>query len=82
MNKESAAKFFSQLTLRETEVLYLFIRGQTMQQISDQLFISNKTVEKHITNIKKKWRVNDKPALLAKAINLGFLHCIPESFCD
>lgn len=79
INKKNTSQFFRGLSVRETEVLYFFIRGQTMQRISDRLNISIKTVETHLANIKKKWRANDKPDLLAKAIAVGFLHCKPES---
>jgi DNA-binding NarL/FixJ family response regulator len=43
-----------QLTKREVEVLKLICKGFTTKEISDLLFISQKTVEGHKTNLLSK----------------------------
>jgi DNA-binding NarL/FixJ family response regulator len=44
----------SQLTKREEEVLQMICKGYTTKEISDLLFISQKTVEGHKTNLLSK----------------------------
>jgi two-component system, NarL family, response regulator LiaR len=48
------------LTAREKEILELLARGITYQQVADQLFISSKTVRKHVYNIYEKLQVNSR----------------------
>jgi DNA-binding NarL/FixJ family response regulator len=49
-----------ELTKRETEILQLISRGMTYKQIAEQLFVSDKTIKKHIENIYNKLHVNSK----------------------
>lgn len=51
----------SQLTKREEEVLQMICKGFTTKEISDLLFISQKTVEGHKTNLLSK--TNSKNAI-------------------
>lgn len=48
------------LTIREQEIVRLTILGYTNVQIGKKLFISNKTVENHKTNIMQKLGLKDK----------------------
>ena len=48
------------LTRREIEVLILIARGKSNNEIGEELFISEKTVKNHITNIFRKLDVNDR----------------------
>ena len=48
------------LTKREIEILEYIARGETYQQIADKIFISPKTVRKHIENIYTKLQVHNK----------------------
>ncbi|MGB3946492.1 MAG: response regulator transcription factor [Bacteroidia bacterium] len=48
------------LTPREIEVLELLSIGKSYKQIADQLFVSDKTIKKHIENIYNKLHVNSK----------------------
>jgi len=48
------------LTPREIEVLELLAGGKTYKKIADELFVSDKTIKKHIENIYTKLHVNSK----------------------
>jgi len=48
------------LTRREIEVLILIARGKSNKEIGAELFISEKTVKNHITNIFRKLNVHDR----------------------
>lgn len=56
----------STLTRRETEILKLVAEGLTNEEIGKKIFISEKTVKTHLTNIFDKLKVNNrfKAALL------------------
>jgi DNA-binding CsgD family transcriptional regulator len=54
------------LTKREIEVVLLFRKGLTYNEISETLFISSKTVSNHVQNIYDKTGVNNKVALIHK----------------
>ena len=55
--------FFQQLTGREREVAKLISESKTNHEISYELIISKKTVEKHITSIYKKFEVDSRVAV-------------------
>ncbi len=48
------------LTRREYEVIILIAEGMNNREIGEQLFISEKTVKNHVSNIFKKIDVNDR----------------------
>lgn len=50
----------SQLTKREYEILTLVADGLNNREIASALFISEKTVKNHVSNILKKIKVNDR----------------------
>lgn len=54
------AKLFSELTDREIEVLKEVATGKRNREIGETLFISEKTVKNHISNILFKLQVNDR----------------------
>ena len=56
------------LTGREMEIMLLICKGLTSQEISDKLFISNKTVETHRSNIFLKSCVRNTAGLIVWAI--------------
>ena len=60
------------LSGREVEILELIAKGENYQQIADQLFISPKTVRKHIENIYRKLQVHNK--IDAVKLALGIKH--------
>jgi DNA-binding CsgD family transcriptional regulator len=55
------------LTVREMEVLRLLATGQTNRAISEQLFLSEKTVDRHVSNIFSKLDVPTRAAATAFA---------------
>ncbi len=52
--------FTNNLTIREIEVLKLIAEGMINKEIAKNLYISEKTVKNHISNIFKKLDVNDR----------------------
>ncbi|WP_373511896.1 response regulator [Persicitalea sp.] len=56
------------LTLRETEVMEWLVRGLNVRDISEKLFVSNKTVRKHLEHIYQKLHVKGSGEAVAKAI--------------
>lgn len=48
------------LTKREIEILDQIAKGSAYKQIADLLFVSDKTVKKHIENIYSKLQINSK----------------------
>lgn len=61
------------ITSRELQVLKLLIYGFTANKIGKRLYISPKTVESHIDNIKIKLQVETKGEIMLVAIKEGFL---------
>lgn len=53
------------ISTRENEIIELIMQEHSVQEIADALFISPRTVEKHITNIYKKTQVNNRKDLVA-----------------
>ena len=60
-NQPGQVQADSALTDREIEILQLVARGQTNQQIADELFLSERTVRTHITNSLGKLRLVHHP---------------------
>ncbi len=54
------------LTKRETEVGYLLLEGKTFKEISNLLYISQRTVEHHIEHMKEKMQCQKKSELIKK----------------
>lgn len=62
-----------QLTNREQEVLTLICKGNSNTQISDQLHISQRTVERHRANLLLKTESNNSISLVIYAIKNGLV---------
>jgi DNA-binding CsgD family transcriptional regulator len=67
------------LSPRETEVVDLLVRGLTNRQISRALFISEHTVQRHLSNIFEKVGVRSRRTLLKR---LYFEHLLPSMVDD
>ena len=57
----------SELTARELEVLRLIAAGMTNKAIAGMLFVSERTVDRHVSNIFAKVRVSSRAAATAYA---------------
>lgn len=57
-----------QLSKREIEILELICRGYSNQQIADKLFISQRTVERHRSNLMQKTETKNSISLVVYAI--------------
>jgi pimeloyl-ACP methyl ester carboxylesterase/DNA-binding CsgD family transcriptional regulator len=68
----AAAIELSELSGREREVLALVAAGMSNEAIADRLFLSTRTVERHLSNIYAKLRLTGKAARAAAAA--GFAH--------
>jgi DNA-binding NarL/FixJ family response regulator len=55
------------LSLREAQVLRLVAAGKTNRAIADELFLSEKTVHRHLSNIFTKLEVGSRSAATAYA---------------
>ncbi len=56
------------ITKREKEIILLIEKGLTYKEISSELFISEKTVQKHCENIFNKVHVNSRLELIKKLL--------------
>ncbi|MCP4419468.1 MAG: response regulator transcription factor [Chloroflexi bacterium] len=64
---------FSELTPRESEVLYLLAEGLTNKAIAQRLIISNHTVKFHVNAILSKLNAQSRTEAVVKATRLGLL---------
>lgn len=70
---ETATLLAPGLTERELEVLRLIARGMSNREIAQQLFLSVRTVERHITNIYGKIDIKNKAEATAFALRSGIV---------
>ena len=62
---------YSTLSGRELEILELVAKGLTNQQISENLEISKRTVDNHISNILTKTNTDNRVELVKRQSALG-----------
>lgn len=67
------------ITYREREVLYWVAHGLTNREISEKIFLSEKTIKNHVSHILKKLDLADRTKAAAFAWNEG-LPLLPEDF--
>ena len=61
------------LTDRETEVLALLARGKSNRQIAGELFVEEKTVKAHVSNILRKLGVQSRTQAALHAVRTGLV---------
>lgn len=61
------------LTNREREVFELLVQDKTTRDIAQQLFISEKTVRNHISNVMQKLNVKGRSQAVVELVRLGQL---------
>ncbi len=64
------------LTKRECQVLQLMAEGNSNRSISETLFISEKTVKNHVSNILQKMKVDDRTQAVVAAIRNGWVEVL------
>lgn len=67
------------LTRRQAECLFFFLRHKTTKDIANILKISIRTVHDHLEQLKDKFFCQTKNELMEKTLALGFFNFIPES---
>ncbi|WP_421654794.1 response regulator [Leptothermofonsia sp. ETS-13] len=68
----SQPRGFPELTSRELEILRLIAQGASNREIADTLFISEKTVRNHVTNILSRLNVRDRTQAAIVALQNGW----------
>jgi DNA-binding NarL/FixJ family response regulator len=64
---------YSQLTIREREILQLAAQGRTNNEIATRLYLSHRTVETHRTNLMRKLSLHNHSQLIQFAIQRGLI---------
>jgi DNA-binding NarL/FixJ family response regulator len=72
--REAGPQPFAELTEREREILDLVARGLTNPAIARRLFLSEKTVRNHVSNVFAKLHVAGRAEAVAKARDAGLGH--------
>jgi NarL family two-component system response regulator LiaR len=67
------------LTDRELEVLKLAARGLSNQEIADELFLSLRTVQAHISHIFNKLQVSSRTEAVVRALKEGWVSLTDDS---
>ena len=65
------------LSPREVEVLRLIVRGLTNRAIAAELFLSERTVQRHVSNIFDKLGVNSRTQAATHALDRGIISTAP-----
>ena len=73
-NQDESAWDDVNLTEREVEILQHMALGQTNQEIADELFLSERTVRTHVTNILAKLNLNNRTQAVLHALKEGIAH--------
>ena len=68
---ERHRQLFQELTRREVEVLELLGEGRRNREIAERLYITERTVKNHVSNILSKLDVRDRTQAALKARELG-----------
>ncbi len=72
-DKRAGEDMFEQLTEREMEVLRLAAKGMTNREIANELVISVRTVQVHLSNVFGKMGVGSRTEAVLFALKKGWL---------
>ncbi|MEI6434992.1 MAG: response regulator transcription factor [Bacteroidota bacterium] len=72
-NPVGAGIDFRTITAREIEIISFLSEGYTTKEIAEKLFISDKTVERHKSNLLKKLKLRNTAHLVKIAVQKGLL---------
>ncbi|MEL6778791.1 MAG: LuxR C-terminal-related transcriptional regulator [Cyanobacteria bacterium J06597_16] len=75
-----ASSVSTDLSKRELQIVELVAAGLTNQEISEQLAISKRTVDNHVSNVLNKTDTGNRVALVRWALQSGKV-CIDELNC-
>ena len=73
MNNSNEYKQSKILTKREKEVFEILVQDRTTKEIAQELFISEKTVRNHISNVIQKLGVKGRSQAVIELIRMGEL---------
>lgn len=71
--KFDPSKLNTELSPRQAECLYYLVLGKHAKQIAEEMNISARTAEYHITILKQKLKCRSKSELIAKGLSLDFI---------
>ena len=71
--EENNGNQFEELSAREREVLELLAKGMSNRSIAETLYISDKTVKNHVSNILKKLAVDDRTQAVIVSLKRGLV---------
>jgi DNA-binding NarL/FixJ family response regulator len=78
ITEKPEAEFIEAITDREQEVLQLVAGGLTNRAIGQDLYISDRTVQRHLASIFSKLHVTSRTEAVTKALQMGLIH-LPEN---
>ncbi|MBP1971178.1 two-component system response regulator DegU [Virgibacillus natechei] len=64
------------LTKRESQILQLLADGKSNRSVAEALYISEKTVKNHVSNILQKMDCNDRTQAVVSAIKKGWVEVL------
>jgi DNA-binding CsgD family transcriptional regulator len=67
------------LSKKQAECLYFYIRGMTAKEIAEKLYVSRRTVEQHLIAIKRNLRCSTRSQIVEKCHENNFFNTIPET---
>jgi len=70
---QNAGRKLDELTQRESEIATLIAQGMSNGEIAEELVLSKRTVEKHISNIRSKLAFTERSQIVRWAIEVGLL---------
>ncbi len=73
MPSRESKVFPPMITRRERSILYLIAEGYKIQEIADELTISEKTVRGTQVNLMRKWNAPDVSSIIDHALEEGLI---------